>query len=310
MIHRETGKPFSLTRTKKSSLNSKTGEALCREIRLLAGTLPHHPFLLNLYWTWQDEEYLYRIDDVQGGDSRKRPLNGDELLKWACQLALVIHYIHSYGLVHGNINPLSISVSPQSRDIRLGSFAHLRGVEGGRRLTGVCGDVEEFRAPECSVKSESAEGEGEGEEGYFEEIDWYAYGKVLSFWGGCDHNDENVDINLNVNLNTNVNVDLRNLTKRLTEKIPESRLGYGPSAFKSIQSHPFLAQTETWPSPLTSQSFLSHSSLTASIETLKRTASLRGGGWTDFVEFSWDLEGQVGQTLESIYRGVRRVREG
>lgn len=235
---------------------------------------------------------MYRIDDlVTGADGEEVLIPRDlkELGKWASQLALAVHYIHSYGLVHGNINPRSIflSNSSTSRDILLGSFKHLRRLEsGGKKLTGQCGDYEEFRAPE---------------EEYFEEIDWYAYGRTLSVWrnqqleyangSGCD--------------------DLNDLIYRLTMLEPEGRLGYGPGAFKSIQSHAFFAQTD-WSQLLglsTTATRTSFSSLSASIDSLKRaTSSASTSDWKEFLEFSWDLEGQIGQTLESLYRREGAIR--
>lgn len=256
---------------------------------MLAGKLPHHPFLVNLYWTWQDDEYLYRIDECgecgdccdSGNDSGTMIIPKDlvEMRKWASQLALSVHYIHSYGLVHGNIHPQSLSLSNQlTRDIRLGSFKYLRKLEGGgRKLTGVCGDYESFRAPE---------------EEYFEDIDWYAFGKTLALWRSQKLEYSRCD-------------DLNDLVFRMTRDETESRLGYGPSAFNSVQSHCFFSKTD-WSHLLQLSSTATRSSyhsLTASIDSLKRaksTASSRS--WDEFLEFSWDVDGQIGQTLESLYK--------
>ena len=276
-----------MTRIKKSSLTEESAESLCREIRLLAGELPNHPMLVNLYWTWQDEKYLYRVDD----DIMSEEAVDVNLEKLASQLAIVIHYIHSYGMIHGNINPNSFHITANS--IKIGSFGYLRKVKGGKRLNGVCGDLTEFRAPECEIE------EGEG---YFEEIDWYSYGKTLEYY-----------FKNHKTLPPSSSLHLQDLISKLTKDHPkEDRLGYGPAGFKSIQSHPFFSQTD-WPHLLTQKTDQAdrkkYGSLSASIESLKSktttmTGSEEGCGWRGFVEFSWEEEGEIGQMLESIIKRI------
>lgn len=288
MKHKESGQLFTLTRIKKLSLSKEASESLCREIRFLAGYLPSHPMLINLYWTWQDENYLYRVDDYGGEDgcfegenmNRNAFINSNTCMeRVASQLALIIHYIHSYGMIHGNINPQSIRLGPDS--IKLGYFKYLRRMQGGKRLKGVCGDLEEFRAPEC----------GEAGEGYFEEIDWYSYGKTLEYYSKGLVKSH----------------DLNDLIYNLTRE--SSRLGYGPAGFKSIQSHSFFANTD-WSTLLTQKTDPSdrtkYRSLSASIESLKcRTEDGgRRGGWQEFLEFSWEERGEIGQMLETIIKRI------
>ena len=276
-------------------MNSHSAASLFREISLLARRLPHHPFLVNLYWTWQDGKYLYRVDDGfefpgEPVDSYHHPApqnntehsisTWDELVLRAGQLATAVHYIHSYGLIHGNINPLSVALLPGS--LKLGHFKYLREVEGGRRLSGLCGDLEEFRAPECTHRE------------YFEEIDWYSYGKVIQFW----HQGRNLIDRNNL---------LKDLILKLTdETVPEAnRLGYGPAAFKSIQSHAFFHSLD-WTALLnlsTPPDFKrSFASLSQSIGSLKAKSASQDADWKEFLEFNWDEGGEIGRTLESIIK--------
>lgn len=234
--------------------------------------------LVNLYWTWQDEKHLYRVDDDVTTDN----VDILDLERVASQLALVIHYIHSYGLIHGNINPQSIHITADG--LKLGSFRYLRKVQGGRRLKGVCGDMEGFRAPESG-------------DGYFEEVDWYAYGKTLEYYAGL----KGVDSAL-----------LTDLIEKLTKPGAEvDRLGYGPAGFKSIQSHPFFTPKTDWPLLLTSKTDPAdpkkYASLSASIGSLKSKSgemSVDGSGWEEFVEFSWEERGEIGVMLESIIKRI------
>lgn len=266
----------------------------------MANHLPNHPFLINLYWTWQDSKYLYRVDDEFGSEDDFDHFNNsmfkgktcktwDELVRRAGQLATIVHYIHSYGNIHGNINSSSVFLHNDS--LKLGSFKYLRRVEGGRRLSGLCGDLSEFRAPEC----ENCE--------YFEEIDWFSYGKVLEFW----YNESKEALNKS---SVDKVVDLKDFINKLTnESISEdNRLGYGPAAFKSIQSHKFFGSLN-W-APLLNLSTRpefksSFGSLSESIGSLKgRSDSFddNNSDWREFLEFNWDEKGEIGQTLESLIK--------
>lgn len=264
-------------------MDQEAAAQLFREINLLARELPHHPFLVNLYWTWQDARFLYRVDESNESDHSTSITTWDELVWRAGQLATIVHYIHSYGLVHGNINPQSIRFTDRDT-LKLGSFKYLRIVEGGRRLSGVCGDLEGFRAPECR-KSE-----------YFEEIDWFSYGKVLQFWYNQNH--ESLKTKHDPHL-------LNDLIKKLTDEncSEEFRLGYGPAAFKSIQSHSFFASLDWQPllqlstRPDFKSSF---ASLSRSIESLKGPSKSRDDDWREFLEFNWDQDCEIGRTLESL----------
>lgn len=280
MRHRRTGQRFTLTRFPKQKLPADFYRNLCREIELLATSLPHHPSLINLYWSWQDGEYLYRVDDA---GSR---IGDDDIVNDVCGLVVGIHYIHSYGLVHGNINPHT-AILKSNGQLRLSGFNHLRRVSGGKRLRGPSGDFPDFQAPECTEESE-----------YFEEIDWYSLGKCLQFWMEAGRMKRDVD--------------LLDLIDMLTVERGQDRLGYGPAGFKSIQSHPFFAQVHWLPllkqkETLPRTDHLPH--LKASIDSLKstRTASTSlkstrtlsmSVSLDEFVEFSWDETGEIGEMLE------------
>lgn len=291
MKHKQTGQRFTLTRIPKVGLSLEASRNLCREIGLLAAALPHHPLLVNLYWSWQDEEYLYRVDD----DSSSGRIDCEITGNIVSALVVAIHYIHSYGLVHGNINPHTAIIIHSDTTVRLSGFNHLRRVKGGVRLTGPSGDFPDFQAPECN----------ENDNGYFEEIDWYSLGKCLKFWLEtkrlkCDHDHDN----------DNDNDLFLDLIEKLTKNKAEDRLGYGPAGFKSIQSHGFFSQTNWTHLHLNpaaaANNHIQHipSSLKASIDSLKSTVSANEG-WEEFVEFSWDETGEIGEFLEASLIRVR-----
>lgn len=319
MKHRQSNRKFTLTRYPKQNLLSDFSKRLCNEIELLATALPHHPYLINLYWSWQDEDFLYRIDDFSSFSSSGSSSGNDLRVsrEMVCKLIVAIHYIHSYGLVHGNINPHTSIIlgSLSNQEVRISGFNHLRRLKGGRRLVGVVGDFEEFRAPECG---------SEGGDGYFEEIDWYSVGKCLQFWKksgvlttygtaiGTDDtygiaNDTAIDTAISTTAGT---TSLDDLIEKLTVERSEERLGYGPAAFKSIQSHAYFSKIN-WqlltllphPAP---PSNLTH--LKTSIDSLKSASSVGSvGSLNEFLEFSWVETGEIGEMLENYLNKHIRI---
>lgn len=299
-----------MTRIKKRNLNKLSAERICKEIGLIISCLPHHDLLINLYWTWQDVRYLYRVDEAVCENGIEDVNNLKELEGLAVDLAIALHYLHGCGLVHGNVNPSaifrSIETTKNSNNkncLRLGSFGYLRSLEGGKRLKGISGDYEEFRAPECN--------DGNGE--YFEEIDWFSYGKVLKFWRE-QLKIENTDLK---SINKEKIKELDDLIIKLTfVNNVDERLGYGPGGFKAIQSHSFFSST-SWSdhlnlsNPESSAKKRNSRSLNASIESLKRINSSRDDifiieredvDFTKFLEFTWDEKGEMGIMLESIIK--------
>ena len=148
----------------------------------------------------------------------------------------------------------------------------------------------DFRAPECKAQE------------YFEEIDWFSYGKVLQFWFNSNRSSR-----LEASKQSDVEC-LNDLIKKLTDETCSevNRLGYGPAAFKSIQSHKFF-NSFNW-APLLNLSTRpdfknSFASLSRSIGSLKeRSEAEKDADWREFLEFNWDERGEIGQTLESIIK--------
>lgn len=146
-----------------SSLNPET---LSREVDALKDL--SHTYIPQVYDYVEENGVVYTVMDYIEGESLDKPLNrGEEfkqaeIIKWARQLLEALSYLHSrppYGILHSDIKPANIMLTPQG-DIRLIDFniALFLGEEGAVRLGGSYG----YASPEHYGQNLSGSGEVKG----------------------------------------------------------------------------------------------------------------------------------------------------
>lgn len=117
-------------------------EVLRREVDSLKNL--SHTYIPQVYDFIVDSETVYTVMDFIEGESLDKPLKRGELfpqrkvIEWSCQLLDALRYLHSrppYGILHGDIKPANIMLTPQG-DIRLIDFniALALGEEGTARV--------------------------------------------------------------------------------------------------------------------------------------------------------------------------------
>ena len=121
---------------------SKNPEALRREVDALKNL--SHTYIPQVYDFVQEDGIVYTVMDYIEGESLDKPLKRGErfpqpkLIEWSCELLEALSYLHSrppYGILHSDIKPANIMVTPQG-DIRLIDFniALALGEEGAVRV--------------------------------------------------------------------------------------------------------------------------------------------------------------------------------
>lgn len=121
---------------------SKKPEALRREVDALKDL--SHTYIPQVYDFVQEDGVVYTVMDYIAGESLDKPLKRGEhfpqpkLVEWACELLEALAYLHSrppYGILHSDIKPANIMVTPEG-DIRLIDFniALALGEEGAVRV--------------------------------------------------------------------------------------------------------------------------------------------------------------------------------
>ncbi|XP_036133996.1 serine/threonine-protein kinase 32B isoform X2 [Molossus molossus] len=185
-----------------------------RELRIMQGL--EHPFLVNLWYSFQDEEDMFMVVDLLLGGDLRYHLQQDvhftegAVKLYICELALALDYLQSHRIIHRDIKPDNILLDEHAPEV----FQVY--VDGGP--------------------------------GYSYPVDWWSLGvtayELLRGWRPYDiHSATPVDEILNMFKAERVRYSstwckgMVALLKKLLAKDPESRL----SSLGDIQSAPYLA---------------------------------------------------------------------
>ena len=104
---------FALKQISKAKAFKKDSlESIAREVAFLK--VLYHPFIANMYYAFQNENYLYiALDYFKGGDLRDflykaKKLTQEETKFVVSNLLLAIQYIHSNKIIHRDLKPENI----------------------------------------------------------------------------------------------------------------------------------------------------------------------------------------------------------
>lgn len=138
--HLRLGKLVVLKADKRSL--TKRPEILRREVDALKNL--SHTYIPQVYDFIEENGVVYTVIDYVEGESLDKPLkrgvrfSQPQVIKWACQLLEALQYLHTrppYGILHGDIKPANVMLTPQG-DIKLIDFniALALGEEGAVRV--------------------------------------------------------------------------------------------------------------------------------------------------------------------------------
>ncbi|KAF8934528.1 hypothetical protein BGZ58_005650 [Dissophora ornata] len=168
---RGTGKVYALKYISKAQVIKMDAVRNVLREREILETLDH-PFVVNMRFAFQDDEYMYMcMDLMMGGDLRfhiSRKQFGEDVVRfWIAELCCAIVHLHSQAIVHRDIKPDNVLLDEKGH-------AHLTDFNIGCKLTpqkpiltSHSGTVA-YMAPEVFVGS-----------GYGTSVDWWALGVVF-----------------------------------------------------------------------------------------------------------------------------------
>ncbi|NXB38248.1 ST32B kinase, partial [Eulacestoma nigropectus] len=215
-----------------------------RELQIMQGL--EHPFLVNLWYSFQDEEDMFMVVDLLlGGDLRYHlqqnvHFNEGTVKLYICELALSLDYLQRYHIIHRDIKPDNILLDEHGH-VHITDFNIATIVKGSEKASSMAG-TKPYMAPEVFQAFM------DGGPGYSYPVDWWSLGitayELLRGWRPYEiHSATPIDEILNMFKIERVHYSsawckgMIALLKKLLTKDPEYRL----SSLADIQNSPYLA---------------------------------------------------------------------
>nr|XP_009684536.1 PREDICTED: serine/threonine-protein kinase 32B [Struthio camelus australis] len=215
-----------------------------RELQIMQGL--EHPFLVNLWYSFQDEEDMFMVVDLLlGGDLRYHlqqsvHFNEGTVKLYICELALSLDYLQRYHIIHRDIKPDNILLDEHGH-VHITDFNIATIVKGSEKASSMAG-TKPYMAPEVFQAFM------DGGPGYSYPVDWWSLGitayELLRGWRPYEiHSATPIDEILNmfkierVHYSSTWCKGMTALLKKLLTKDPECRL----SSLADVQNSPYLA---------------------------------------------------------------------
>ncbi|XP_059982905.1 serine/threonine-protein kinase 32C isoform X1 [Lagenorhynchus albirostris] len=215
-----------------------------RELEILQEI--EHVFLVNLWYSFQDEEDMFMVVDLlPGGDLRYHlqqnvQFSEDTVRLYVCETALALDYLRSQHIIHRDVKPDNILLDERGH-AHLTDFNIATIIKDGERATALAG-TKPYMAPEIFQSFVN------GGTGYSFEVDWWSVGvmayELLRGWRPYDIHSGNTAESL-VQLFSTVSVqyvptwskEMVALLRKLLTVNPKHRV----SSLQDMQAAPALA---------------------------------------------------------------------
>lgn len=211
-----------------------------KKVFLLASKA-RHPFLTNLYCSFQTENRIYfAMEFVGGGDLmwhvQNQRLSVRRAKFYAAEVLLALQYFHDNGVVYRDLKLENILLTPEGH-IKIADYGLCKDeMWFGKTTSTFCG-TPEFMAPEILK-----------EQDYTKAVDWWAFGVLLYQMLLCqspfsgDDEDEVFNAILTDEPLYPIDMagDIVQIFQGLLTKDPEKRLGAGPRDALEVMEEPFF----------------------------------------------------------------------
>ncbi|XP_023571141.1 serine/threonine-protein kinase 32A isoform X2 [Octodon degus] len=141
-----------------------------KELQIMQGL--EHPFLVNLWYSFQDEEDMFMVVDLLlGGDLRYHlqqnvHFQEDTVKLFICELAMALDYLQSQCIIHRDMKPDNILLDEHGH-VHITDFNIAALLPKEMRITTVAG-TKPYMAPEMFTSKK--------ETGYSFAVDWWSLG--------------------------------------------------------------------------------------------------------------------------------------
>jgi serine/threonine protein kinase len=133
-----------------------------------------HPFLVNLYYSFQDGDKLYFVMDfINGGEmfthlSKSKKFSEDRVRFYAAEILLGLEYLHSNGVVYRDLKPENILLTADGHICLTDFGISKQGLECDDDRTATFCGTPEYLAPEVL----------DGKQ-YGKAVDWWSFGTLI-----------------------------------------------------------------------------------------------------------------------------------
>lgn len=246
---RGTGRLYAQKQFKKASLtvHKKLIEQTKTE-RAILESVNRHPFVVKLYYAFQDHEKLYLIlEYAQGGElfhhlEKERMFTEDVAAFYMAEMVLALTHLHrNVGVVYRDLKPENCLLDAEGHllltDFGLSKVA----VDEDDTCRSILGTVE-YMAPEVIQGAE-----------YGMAVDWWSFGALgydlmtgsPPFTGNNNAKIQEKIIKQKLSLPYYLGPDAKDLLTRLLRKDPKKRLGGNmPKDLQTIKSHRFFRKID------------------------------------------------------------------
>lgn len=233
-------KKASITVRKKLIEQTKTERAILESVN-------RQPFIVNLYYAFQDHEKLYLIlEYAQGGElfhhlAQERMFNEDTAAFYMGEMVLALDYLHrTVGIVYRDLKPENCLLDAEGH-LLLTDFGLSKVAVDDETCNSIAGTID-FMAPEV-IKGLD----------YGMAVDWWSLGALgYDLLTGSPPFEANNHAKIQQNiLNKKLSMpyylsqDAKDLLTRFLRKEPKKRLGYNmPKDMNTIRSHRFFRKLD------------------------------------------------------------------
>jgi len=134
----------------------------------------HHPFLVNLNFSFQTEDKLYFIlDYVNGGElffhlQKEKKFSEERVIFYAAEILLALEHLHSNGIIYRDLKPENLLLTNEGHIVLTDFGLCKEGIIKDDDRTGTFCGTPEYLAPEV-LKGK----------GYGRAVDWWSFGSLL-----------------------------------------------------------------------------------------------------------------------------------
>lgn len=259
--HKATGRLFAQKQLTKAFLkvHKKRVESTMSE-RAILELVNRHPFIVNLYYAFQDHEKLYLILEYASGGELFRHLELEKFFTeevaafYIAEIILALDHLHNtVGVIYRDMKPENCLLDADGHllltDFGLSKVAVKDiGTPGGSRCNSLGVGTIEYMAPEIIRNAD----EMDFGPGYGKACDWWSLGAMACdlmtgkppFGGGNYTKIQQNILFQKLNLPYFLSPDAKDLLTRLLRKEPRKRLGVGPNDLAIIKKHRFFRRID------------------------------------------------------------------